>query len=1731
MLCTVLFLDGSVREWNLPSSAIGQELFDQVCDHLNLLERDYFGLAIFDSPRTKTWLDVSKQISKQSKSIHAQFAFSVKFYPPNPAQLCEDLTRYLLYQQIRRDLLTRRLPCQSVTLIALGSYVLQSEFGPYDPDRHGDTYTNNLYLAPNQNEELLKRMREQHATYGAMSPAQADLLFLQNASQLPMYGIDRHPAKDSDGEDVVLGVSSEGILLYRDDLVESKYLWPRVLKISYKHSKFFIRTHPSEGSVWTLCFTLASNRACKSLWKVATEHHSFFRLPSVEISRRRLLALSSQFRHRGRTEAESLQASSEIARPNPAFPRKLTARSTSLDILSHTSQPEPDWFLMLDSIPPKAIYTKGFDEELVLADDWKQESDDWLLFQDPTKTTMMPLLYNAEISQEDLEQDAEDTFDGSVEGEPQEEEVMEVGAEDEEFMEEVAEDEEFMEERTEEIQQEGEILEIRQVKEVKIVRKITREVRTAGGQLKESKDLEIVEGRDEREAYESVNDRLREGGTLDQRLKGIRIPWKDVQRDDWYIWFDKQPPMFYSTSAAKQSRILDQQQELVARITQLEGLDIYSEAEQEWEIVEEPQEKIVEEGELEGETVEIRRQKFKIIRKRMQEVMTEEEELSLQEEMVGEIRQQIEAIQEHLEELVEVEEQQLELEVLKEELQHVDLLEYKVQQMEQQTSVETTEDDWFILLDKPPYIIHSAPLVQTRVEEGEKETLEMAEMAQRTEQTVFSTTERSEETVFTTTQRTEKTIFITTQRSEERVVVKEGMEGSIIITEPITLQNNTYSVRDIDDDWFLLLEPVPLEVRVTVGDVEPYAAGPVYEPEEEIELEEVASDEVVVTEDKAEGPDVSETTAEQIVLETTEPVVQYIEDDWFTVFDQVFVPMKTPPPVVWETLEGPAGISISTISVEMKDEEERDEEMMEEWTQRPEPEVLEISRVQEPMPTFAPREVEDDWYSQLEIPPRETVRVIEPYTMETRREVEVYQSEEGTSFESTTVITKQTTTLVTITEERREMKVTITEERDMYAESPGDYITLEVKPPVAVRHIEDDWFVLLEPIPEEIKPSPAVVWEQEQALPAEEQIDAERMVRTEKRIEIQERVMVEVKEVQPVVQEQRATYTPREVEDDWYTLLEVPPKETVWVTPYAEETQVREREGVEKTVKRVRIAEERVVIIADLEKPAQAPAVVIQEPSVIPRDIEDDWFLFMESVPRPTVSVEQRLLREREEVGTTMKRLKIEEKVEIIAEREEPAQRPAVVIQEPPVVPRDIEDDWFLLMESVPVEVKTPPPVTWEQMQPPPDVSRVTVDSRAEKEEERIRTEEMRVMEIDVKGVQPSVQEPTPTITPREVDDDWCPLLEVLPRETVDVKEDEMKTVRREERVTERVTVIEEQRVVIEKPTVQVQPQIQQPVVVREIDDDWFTLLDAVPVQERSVPSVEIKRPVEVSETKVVERPRPEKERILEKERLREQEIQRVPQKIFVGAREIEDDWFTFWDKTILHAEPSPAVVSKPEERRAVERERTERGRGREGERVKEEDMRKRVTITEAKRVTVVQERAPPAVRHIDDDWYILLDKAAVEYQAPPRVTPVIPPTPAKRPVPVDQPLTSTPTTHPAPVIKYIPEVEKRETRIIVEEKVKEDEELTLIRRKTERIEGENIYIRHSILMLEDFDVTQEVVLRHRASINELKRVFLEAEPEYYLSEWDKHLSICHLDTHTQLISMEEWSRESLSIM
>ncbi|XP_036899877.1 band 4.1-like protein 1 isoform X7 [Sturnira hondurensis] len=329
-LCRVTLLDASEYECEVEKHGRGQVLFELVCEHLNLLEKDYFGLTFCDADSQKNWLDPSKEIKKQIRSSPWNFAFTVKFYPPDPAQLTEDITRYYLCLQLRADIITGRLPCSFVTHALLGSYAVQAELGDYDAEEHVGNYVSELRFAPNQTRELEERIMELHKTYRGMTPGEAEIHFLENAKKLSMYGVDLHHAKDSEGIDIMLGVCANGLLIYRDRLRINRFAWPKILKISYKRSNFYIKIRPGEYEQFesTIGFKLPNHRSAKRLWKVCIEHHTFFRLVSPEPPPKGFLVMGSKFRYSGRTQAQTRQASALIDRPAPFFERSSSKRYT-----------------------------------------------------------------------------------------------------------------------------------------------------------------------------------------------------------------------------------------------------------------------------------------------------------------------------------------------------------------------------------------------------------------------------------------------------------------------------------------------------------------------------------------------------------------------------------------------------------------------------------------------------------------------------------------------------------------------------------------------------------------------------------------------------------------------------------------------------------------------------------------------------------------------------------------------------------------------------------------------------------------------------------------------------------------------------------------------------------------------------------------------------------------------------------------------------------------------------------------------------------------------------------------------------------------------------------------------------------------------------------------------------------------------------------------------------------
>ncbi len=166
MLVEVTLLDGSVVKLELEGRCKGEDLLARVSGHLNLIEKDYFGFLHVDHrDKTLTWLQNDRKLSKQLK-VDRQCIFQVKFYPPEPAQLQEDLTRYQMCLQIQNDIKNGKLPCSFVTHALLGAYLVQSELGDYDSEEHGTSldYLRDFDFAPCQTDDLLGKIMEIHKT-------------------------------------------------------------------------------------------------------------------------------------------------------------------------------------------------------------------------------------------------------------------------------------------------------------------------------------------------------------------------------------------------------------------------------------------------------------------------------------------------------------------------------------------------------------------------------------------------------------------------------------------------------------------------------------------------------------------------------------------------------------------------------------------------------------------------------------------------------------------------------------------------------------------------------------------------------------------------------------------------------------------------------------------------------------------------------------------------------------------------------------------------------------------------------------------------------------------------------------------------------------------------------------------------------------------------------------------------------------------------------------------------------------------------------------------------------------------------------------------------------------------------------------------------------------------------------------------------------------------------------
>ncbi|AWP13171.1 putative FERM RhoGEF and pleckstrin domain-containing protein 1-like [Scophthalmus maximus] len=321
----VRMLDDTEELFDISQKASGKVLFDLVCSHMNLIEGDYFGLEFQNHQKMTVWLDHIKPIIKQlRRPKHTILRFAVKFFPPDHAQLLEELTRYLFALQIKQDLSCGRLTCNDSSAALMVSHIIQSEIGDFEESQCRSHLLNNNYI-PDQM-PLIDKIMEFHSKNLGLTPSESDYQLLEVARRLEMYGIRLHPAKDREGTDLSLAVAHTGVLVFQGHTRINAFNWSRVRKLSFKRKRFLIKLRPDLNSSYqdTLEFLMASRDCCKVFWKICVEYHAFFRLFEEPKPKPKpvLFTRGSSFRFSGRTQKQVIDYVKESEFKKIPFDRK-----------------------------------------------------------------------------------------------------------------------------------------------------------------------------------------------------------------------------------------------------------------------------------------------------------------------------------------------------------------------------------------------------------------------------------------------------------------------------------------------------------------------------------------------------------------------------------------------------------------------------------------------------------------------------------------------------------------------------------------------------------------------------------------------------------------------------------------------------------------------------------------------------------------------------------------------------------------------------------------------------------------------------------------------------------------------------------------------------------------------------------------------------------------------------------------------------------------------------------------------------------------------------------------------------------------------------------------------------------------------------------------------------------------------------------------------------------------
>uniref|UniRef100_A0A8C5Q5H3 FERM domain-containing protein n=1 Tax=Leptobrachium leishanense TaxID=445787 RepID=A0A8C5Q5H3_9ANUR len=355
------------------AKATGQELFNKVCEALEIKEAHFFGLSIVKN-NEYIFMDLEQKLNKyfpkewkkETSKGTDKFSppcvafFRVQYYVENGRIISDKKARQLYYYHLKDQVLRSHCTHKEEIYFLLAAYALQADCGNLNSHMKNyfepEAYFPHWIIAKRGSDYILKHAPEIHKEQQGMPAKEAVFNFIRESCLLedvPVHCYRLQKDKKEDRPSIILGVTLRGMHIYQEVNHVQQLLydfpWSNVGKLTFLGKKFEIQPDGLPSARKLVYYTGCPFRSRHLLQLLSNSHRLYLNIQPVLKQIRKLEEAEEKKRYRESYISDNMEMDldqsdkhSRGSSRDSAKNNRLSRQSTVSHSSSHTSGIEAD---------------------------------------------------------------------------------------------------------------------------------------------------------------------------------------------------------------------------------------------------------------------------------------------------------------------------------------------------------------------------------------------------------------------------------------------------------------------------------------------------------------------------------------------------------------------------------------------------------------------------------------------------------------------------------------------------------------------------------------------------------------------------------------------------------------------------------------------------------------------------------------------------------------------------------------------------------------------------------------------------------------------------------------------------------------------------------------------------------------------------------------------------------------------------------------------------------------------------------------------------------------------------------------------------------------------------------------------------------------------------------------------------------------------------------------------